>query len=507
MTSRVLGVFRDALFAAVFGVTPLTDAYVVAFRIPNLLRDLFAEGALSSAFVPTFTEALANGGRERAYRIGNLVLSMLLLVTGALTLLGILYSEAIVSMIAPSYRGDQLATAAYLAQIMMPILTLVSVSAAWMGMLNAQQRFLAPAFAPALFNVVSIGVGLSLLASGLDERRAMIAWSAGTTLAAFAQAVVQLPSLWRLGYRPWLVLRGALSSPELRRIARLMGPATIGLAAIQINVFVNTQFATNLGTGPATYLQNAFRLFYLPIGIFGVALATVTTARTSADAVRGDRAALAERVHEGARAVWMLALPSAVGLIVLAEPVVALLFQRGRFGPSDTAATVPIVQAYMLGVLPYSLVKIFSPAFFALDRPRLPMVASMSAVAVNVIFNALTYRQLGAMGLALGTTLAACVNLLILRLAFRRLLGPMPRPGRLRELAALIVANVVMGLVAGGIWYAGKDHGGAVLLFATIGVAFIVYVSVLRALGYPGASELAQLPGKIVARVTSRGGR
>jgi putative peptidoglycan lipid II flippase len=521
LASRVLGVARDALFAAAFGVSSLTDAYVVAFRIPNLLRDLFAEGALSSAFVPTFTDALANGGRERAYRLGNLVVSALLVVTGALTVAGIIYAAPVVSLLARDFGGDQvkLAQAALLARVMMPILLLVSVSAAWMGMLNAQQRYGAPALAPALFNVTSIVFGVVVLALGhrLDERQALLLWSGGTTVAGLVQGLVQLPSLWRLGYRPRLSLAGVLRDRDLRRIVRLMGPATLGLAAIQFNVFVNTQFAAALGDGPLTYLNNAFRLFYLPIGLFGVALATVTTARASADAARGDRAALIERVEEGARGVWLLALPSAVGLIVLAEPVVALLFQRGRFVAADTAATVPVVQAYMLGVLPYSLTKVLSPAFFTIDRPRIPMVASMCAVAANVTFNALTYRRLGAPGLALGTTIAALVNLFILRVASRRVIGRSVSSGG-GERLSVVVASVALGLVAvAGKWlstpalaavagHTPRVVGAArgLLLLAIITVSFVVYVIVLRLLGHPAARELWRLPARVAGRLRAR---
>jgi len=382
LASRVLGVVRDSLFARIFGVSPLTDAYVAAFRIPNLLRDLFAEGALSSAFVPTFSDAMVKGGQERAYRLGNLVLGGILLVTGTLTLAGFLWADELVSLITRGFGGNaaQVATGGLLARIMMPILTLVSVSAVWMGMLNAQQRYLAPAYAPAMFNVTSIVCGVALLFLHFSERSGMIVWSVGTATAGLVQAVVQLPSLHRLGYRVRPSLVGLLRDLDVRRIMRLMGPATVGLAAIQINVFVNTQYAAALGSGPLTYLQNAFRLFYLPVGLFGVALATVTTARASEEAARGDRNALIARVMDGTRGVWLLALPAAVGLVVLAKPIVQLLFQSGKFLPVHTAATVPIVQAYMLGVLPYSLVKVFAPAFFAVDRPRVPMIASMASV-------------------------------------------------------------------------------------------------------------------------------
>jgi putative peptidoglycan lipid II flippase len=521
LSSRILGVARDSIFARIFGVSALTDAYVAAFRIPNLLRDLFAEGALSSAFVPTFSDAMVKGGRERAYRLGNMVLGALLLITGTLTLAGLIWSDQLVSLITRGFGGNaaQVATGGLLTQIMMPILTFISVSAVWMGMLNAQQRYLAPAYAPAMFNVTSIACGVLLLFLHCSERTGIIVWSAGTATAGLVQAVVQLPSLHRLGYRVRPTLAGVWRDLDVRRIVRLMGPATIGLAAIQLNVFVNTQYAAALGSGPLTYLQNAFRLFYLPVGLFGVALATVTTARASHEAARGDRAALIERVADGARGVWLLALPSAVGLIVLAKPVVQLLFQGGKFLPMHTAATVPIVQAYMLGVLPYSLVKVFAPAFFAVDRSRVPMVASMASVGANLLFNSLTYRRLGAPGLALGTTVAALVNLGILRLWFGHVLGQPRKTGWFRDIALLIVANAVLAGVAMGVWHGFMwvlnatpiawprgtfrvVHG--VALMTTIGIGFMTYIGVLRAFRLRGAEELWELPRKLVRRMRPR---
>jgi putative peptidoglycan lipid II flippase len=521
LASRVLGVVRDSLFARIFGVSALTDAYVAAFRIPNLLRDLFAEGALSSAFVPTFSEALKKGGQERAYRLGNLVLGGILLVTGLISLAGFVWADALVSLITRGFGGNaaQVATGGLLARIMMPILTLVSVSAVWMGMLNAQQRYLAPAYAPAMFNVTSIVCGVVLLFLQLSERTGMIMWSTGTAIAGLVQAVAQLPSLHRLGYRTRPTLTGLWGDLDVRRIMRLMGPATIGLAAIQINIFVNTQYAAALGSGPLTYLQNAFRLFYLPVGLFGVALATVTTARASEEAARGDKDALIERVTDGSRGVWLLALPAAVGLVVLGKPIVQLLFQGGRFRPEDTAATVPIVQAYMMGVLPYSLVKVFAPAFFAVDRPRVPMIASLSSVGANLAFNGFTYRWLGAPGLALGTTVAALVNLTILRVWFARVLGQPGKPGWLRDVALMVVANALLAGATYALWL-GVSHGLAAVpfawpwgthrivfglaLFATIGAGFVVYVLALRLLRVRGAEEIWELPRKVVRRLAGK---
>lgn len=519
LASRLLGVIRDSLFARIFGVGAFTDAYSTAFRIPNLLRDLFAEGALSSAFIPTFSEALEQGGKERAFRLGNLVLGLVGLLTGAITLLGMLYSREIITLMT---REDlaQIDTATTLAQIMMPILMLVSVSAVWMGMLNAQQRYLAPAYAPAMFNVTSILCGVLLLIFHFPERTSIIVWSAGTALSGLVQAVVQLPSLHRLGYRLRPTLKGVFHDPAVRRILRLMAPATVGLAAIQINVFVNTKFATALGTGPLTLLSNAFRLFYLPVGLFGVALATVTTARAAEGAARGDRDVLLQRVREGIHGVWLLALPSAVGLIVLAKPVVELIFEGGRFLPPDTAAMVPIVQAYMLGVLPYSLVKVLAPSFFAVDRPRIPMIASILAVLVNLIFNWIFYRRLGAVGLALGTTFAALVNLAVLRSAFGRTIGPPKRPQWLRNIVLLLFANIAMGLAAGLLWNLGASFFKAItshwftasvarlvhglyLLF-TIIASYLVYVALVRLFHIPGAKELSEMPRRILDKLTGK---
>jgi putative peptidoglycan lipid II flippase len=513
LTSRVLGVVREAIFAALFGAGALADAYQVAFRIPNLLRDLFAEGALSSAFVPTFTAALVQDGRDRAYVLGNLAAAGALLVTGGLSLLGVVFAEQVVHAISGGFGGDveKLELATRLTRIMMPLLALVSLGAVWMGMLNAQKRFLPPAYAPAMFNVVSIVVGVGLLLAGRPAEQALFAWSVGTLVAGAVQALFQVPALWRMGWRPAARVVGLFRDPGIRRIARLMGPAILGLAAIQINIFVNTRFAADLGDGPVAQLAYAFRLFYLPIGMFGVALATVTTTRVAEDAARGDREGLADRAAEGVSAGWMLASASAVGLLVLAEPVVGLLYERGAFTAEDTSATAVILQMYLLGLVPYSLVKILAPSFYSVDRPRTPMMASACAVAVNITFNYFTYRQLGAPGIALGTALGALANLLILRVAFGRQISALQRPGTSRRLGALLLGNAVLAAAVLGAWHlaslalaslAGGTYqiGVALSLLVVILLGFFVYVGVLRMLSYPGATLLWSLPARLLRR-------
>lgn len=416
--SRVLGLVRESLFAALFGGGAVADAFQVAFRIPNLLRDLLAEGALSSAFVPTFTASLEREGEAAAQRLTQLVLGVALMVTATLTGLGFVFARPLVQAISLGFAGDaaKVELAVKLTRIMMPLLALMSVGAVWMGVLNARRRFMTPALAPVAFNVVSIAAGGVLVLRGDEALDAVVWWSAAATLAGLAQAGMQIPALWRLGVRPWPRLRGALRHPGVRQVARLMAPAVLGLAAVQINVFVNTQFASSLGDGPVAQLTYAFRVFFLPIGVFSVALATVTTTsaaeRAAADDLPGLRAATLEAVG----GVWMLLGASVVVMFALSSPVVSLLFERGAFGPEDTAATARVMQAYAIGLLPYGMVKVVAPVLYSLDRPRAPLVASITGVTVNLVFNALTYRTLGAPGLALGTSLGAFANIAVLRL-------------------------------------------------------------------------------------------
>lgn len=512
--SRVLGLVREQVFAAMFGASFAADAFAVAFRIPNLLRDLFAEGALSSAFVPVFTEAQVNEDRAAAYRLGHFVFTGSLLLTGLLTCLGVVFAEELVVAISKGFDGNaaKVALAADLTRVMMPLLSVISLSAVWMGMLNAQRSFMAPAYAPAMFNVASILIGGALLLLGFGVERGIFWWSVGTLVAGAVQALFQLPALWKLSYRPRLRLRGIFREPRVRTILGLMAPAIIGLAAVQINVFVNTRFAASLpDDGPIAQLSYAFRVFYLPIGVFSVAIATVTTTRVSVDAAKRDMAALTRSAGEGLSAVWMLMSASAVGLWLLSEPVVELLFERGAFDHDATLATAAVLRSYAIGLLPYGVVKILAPVFYGIKRPRVPLAASVCAVIVNITFNALTYERLGAPGIALGTTLGVTVNVIVLRFGFARLVGKIHNERRAKDLLALVAANVVMGAVVWGSWWGVKFvsadwglggrllRGGALLVVVAMG--FGVFVWVLRAAGYPGAQLLAALPGKLWRRV------
>ena len=509
-SSRVLGLVRESLFAALFGGGAIADAFQVAFRIPNLLRDLLAEGALSSAFVPTFTQTLTREGPAAAQALARLILGVVLMVTGLLTALGVVFAEPIVQTLSLGFAGDaeKVALAVQLTRLMMPILALMSVGAVWMGVLNAQRRFMPPALAPLAFNAVSITVGFVLVMHGDDAEGAIRWWSMGATLAGLAQTMIQVRPLWRLGYRPWPRLRGALSHPGLRQVGRLMAPAVLGLAAVQINVFINTQFASSLGDGPVAQLSYAFRVFFLPIGVFSVALATVTTTNVAERAAAGDSEGLLAATREALGGVWLFLAGSVVIMVVLASPIVSLLFERGAFGPDDTAATARVMQAYAIGLLPYGMVKVLAPVFYSVDRPRIPLAASVSGVTVNLVFNAWTYRSLGAPGLALGTSLGAFANVAVLRWLMSKNVGSLGGIGvRSSEVARVAAASVVMAATAFFVWNAVAPWvrtGDAVGRLLTLGLAL---TGTLALSGGAYFLVLVALRDTRVAALLRRGGR
>jgi putative peptidoglycan lipid II flippase len=488
MLSRVLGLVREQLFAALLGASAFADAFVVAFRIPNLLRDLFAEGALSAAFVPTFTDTLKNQGRDRAVRLANLVIGAILVVVGSLTLLGILLAPWIVDAMAPGFdavEGKRDITI-LCTRIMFPFLPLVSLAAVTMGQLNAQERFGPPAFASALFNVVAIVGGAFLFWAGAREEQAVIGWSIFTLLGGAAQLLVQIPAARELGHRfRWVI---DFADPGLRRIARLMGPATVGLAATQVNLFVNTIFASRVEGAPA-WLSYAFRLMQLPIGVFGVAVATIATAGLARRAAERDLEGMRATLGQGLRLVAFLTVPSMVGLVALRDPIVRLLFEHGRFRPEDTVATAWATLGYAVGLYAYAGVKVVAPAFYALDRAKVPLYASVTAVAANILANVLLFPMLSYKGLALGTSIAATLNFGVLVLAFRRGFGL--RLGAtaahfLRVFLAAIPCALVAAAVAGvvesalGVEAIASRIAAVGLALAAGGLVYVLACKILR---------------------------
>jgi putative peptidoglycan lipid II flippase len=452
LASRILGLVRDQVLAAIFGAGSDMDAFLVAFRIPNLVRDLFAEGAMSAAFVPTFTKRLTLDGKEVAWRLGNNLINALIVVTGLLVAAGLIFSEPLVSAYAHDFSRvpGKLELTIRLTRIVLPFLTMVAVAAAVMGMLNSLHHYFVPALSPALFNVATIVGAVALVplmpALGLPRITAIaIAALAGGAL----QVIVQWPSLRREGFRYRLALD--LKDPGLHQVLVLMGPGTVGLAATQVNLFVNTLLATSQGTGAVSWLSYAFRLMYLPIGLFGVSIATATLPAVSRHAAVGNRDGIRQTVAQSIAMMMVLNVPATFGLVVLAEPIVRLLFERGRFLPSDTAATATALRLYAVGLVGYATARIASPIFYALRQSRVPVIVSVLTIAANIMINVALVRVLGFRGLALGTSIAMMANGGALLVLLRSHLDGLEEARLAATLVKTIAASVVMAAASFGV--------------------------------------------------------
>lgn len=475
MGSRVLGLVREQVFAAFFGAGIANDAFNIAFRIPNMLRDLFAEGALSAAFVSTFSRTLNQKGEREAWRLANLVSNGLIVILSVITVLGIICAPQIVGwLVGPDTTGAansdvMIPLAIKMTRILFPFLLMVSLAAVAMGVLNTKDRYGVPASASTMFNVGSIVGGLACayayapeyvgrIAYSLWHRlpverdeagavQAIIGMAIGTLIGGVLQWLIQVPSLRAVGYRwRWEL---SFSDPGVRQVMKLMAPAIIGAAALQVNLVVNTNFATSLGQGPVSWLQYAFRMIYLPIGIFGVAISTATLPITSKAAALDDLAGFRRTLASALRLTFLLTIPSAVGLIVLSRPIIALIYQRGSFTADDTTQTAQALSYYALGLVAYSVIRVLTPSFYALKETRIPMLASVISIVTNYIVASLSVRQFGFghRGLALSIAAVAIVNSLLLLFFMRRKLGEIEGRSLLSSFSKVTLAAAVMGVI------------------------------------------------------------
>jgi putative peptidoglycan lipid II flippase len=482
--SRIAGLARESLFAALFGASHLADAYQVAFRIPNLLRDLFAEGALSSAFVPAYSRIRRERGEAEALSLARRVLGTLLVVTGAVALLGILFAPAVVDVVAAGADAARRATAVPLTRIMFPFLPLVAIAAVLMGVLNAHGRYLVPAWAPVAFNVVTILGGLGLLALGWSAEAAITGWAVMVVVGGLAQVLVQVPSARAVGLRGPPRPDPAFRDPDLRAVVRRMGPVALALAGTQVMIVVTTAVASR-EEGWVAALQYAFRLIHLPIGLVGVALGTVALAAASRRAAEGDSIGLDDVLRRGLRLNLLLAVPSAAGLVALAEPLVRLVYERGAFDAATTALVASAVRWYAIGVPMYAGVKVAAAAFHARGNTRAPMTASLAGIAVNLGIAVVGVSMWGFIALPLATALGTAVNYGLLRVLDGRRHGPGAAPGIAVQWRILLLSAVMAAGVYGvaSTWLArdGILGHGVLLLVGTLGLSFVAGVLYLLA--------------------------
>lgn len=476
--SRMLGLVRELVFAAMFGAGKHLDAFLAAFQIPNLMRDLFAEGALSTAFTTTFAKTWEKDGPAPAWRLTALVLSSLVVVVGALCLLGIVFSPVLVQITNFGFHGveGKFELTVRLTRLLFPFILFVSVAAAVMGVLNARYVFGLPASASTVFNFVSVltGVGLALAfgwrphlpddsARQAVLTRALYGVSIGVLLGGLCQLGMQLPALWKQGFRfRWHL---DFKDPGLRQVWRLMWPSVIAGAAVQVNVLVNGMFASEID-GARSWLNCAFRLMQFPIGVFGVAIATVTLPSVSVHHARRDLEAFGKTLEEALRLAFFLTVPAAAGLFALAPDIIGLIYEHGRFLPSDTARTAAALRAFAAGLAGYAAIKVLVPCFYALDRPQTPLRVSALSIGVNLGMNFVLVKvcHLGHVGLAASTGALALINFAQLAWCLRRDInfGSGPAWGRLA--LAVGAASLLAGAAAWGSACLARDLLGSGLI-------------------------------------------
>jgi len=443
LLSRVLGFVRDLIIARTFGAGTTTDAFFAAFRLPNMLRELLGEGALSAAFIPVFTESLTKRGREAAWRLVWTVFTLLASLLVLLSLAGIVLAPALVRLIAPGFQAlpSKLNLAILLARVMFPYILFVGLAALLMAILNAMGHFATPALSPTMLNIAMIGCAL-YLAPHLDPP--ILSLAIGVLLGGAGQLLIQIPVAWRRGMSAHRGLH--LRDPSIRRIARLMAPGVAGLAVTQLNVFVGTLLASFLGEGSISILYYAFRLIQFPIGIFGVAIATAAFPTMARQAANHSLEEVGSTAAYALRLVLFVTLPSMVGLLVFRVPIVQLLFERGAFDRTVTLATADVVFFYTLGLGAYVSTRVLVPAFYSIQDTGTPVKIGAVAVLVNVLSSLLLMRPLGAGGLALATALSSFVNLGLLLTTLRRRLGALGEESLWPPLLRMGVAAAAMGL-------------------------------------------------------------
>jgi putative peptidoglycan lipid II flippase len=409
--SRILGLIREQSIAAMFGASGITDAFWVAYRIPNMLRDLFAEGAFSAAFVPVFTELRQKSDSEARSLLWSLFI-LLSSVTMLISAIVMFFAPEIVGLISPSFLDSptKLELTVNLTRIMAPFLVIISIAALFMGALNSMKVFFIPALAPALFNISMIS-SILFLPSVLHyyEIKSIYALAIGVMVGGVLQALFQFPLLIKHSYGP---TRKAIKliSKDTKKVMNRVGIGTVGIAATQINILVNTILATGTVVGAVSWLTYAFRLFQFPIGILGVSIAGSNLVFFSDAWKAGKKENAISFLNSSVFLSFLILMPAAIFSFVMSDELVSIVFQRGEFVVKDVANTSLALQYYMLGLPCYGIYKIFVPVFYAIDKPKIPVFISVFSICINIIFCILLTPRYGFKVLALGTSVSMLVN-------------------------------------------------------------------------------------------------
>jgi len=480
--SRILGLVREQVLAYFFGAGLSMDAFVVAYRIPNLLRDLFAEGALASAFVKVFSSIMEKKGKKHAFSTASTLLSNFFIILIITVFIGIIFSPEIVSLIAPDFKQNlyKFSLTVNLTRIMMPFLLLISLSSIFAGMLNSLGIFFLPAVSSGVFNLVSILTCIFgyyiLKSSGIEPIYAM---AGGVILGGTSQLLFQYPALKKQNF--FFKFFPDFKNLYFKEILKLIFPVIFGLSVVQINIFVNTFFATSCGQGAVSWYAYAFRIMYVPLGLFGVGLSQALLPELSRQIARKNYF-LAKDTYSRAIIVSLsLSIPSAIGLFILSDPLITTLFQRGRFTPFDTLQTSAILKILALGLPFYSLSKTTVPLFYSIAKTSIPAIGSVIAVITNVLMILLTIKTLGIKGVALGTSFSLlCQSIFLIAAAYLYLKGI-----NLRFILRGFLTLCISGIVLIGILELILNYFSSPFLILLIGIpsGALSFIGVAKILG------------------------
>ncbi len=482
LISRILGYVKDMILAVFFGASGLSDTFFVAFRIPNLLRELFAEGSMSSAFIPVLTEYRTKQGPEEAKRLVRIVFTFILIFVGLICAAGIIFAPAIVTAIAPGFLGEpeKFSLTVLLTRIMFPFLLFISLAALVMGALNTKRVFFIPALAPALLNVSTIAVVL-LLAPVMEQP--IVSVAIGVALGGFVQFAFQLPSFFKNDYS--LKPEYSFRHPGLRTMSILVLPATMGMAVAHINIFISTILASYLPQGSITYLYYSMRLIQFPVGVFGVAMGMAVLPTLSEHAVRGDIDKLRDDFSFALRMLFFITVPAMAGLIALREPIVNILFQRGRFDYAATTGTADALLFYSFGIWAIVGVRIVTASFYSMQDTKTPVKIASAAMLTNVILSLILMGPLKHSGLALANSCASIVNFSLLFYLLRVKLKRVDGGKIIKSFIKISAASLLMGLtgwfiIHGNLWKeSGKVIEKAGILCAVAALCTGTYILIM----------------------------
>ena len=486
LLSRIFGFLRDMVVAAFFGAGFATDAFFVAFRIPNLLRSILAEGSLTIAFVPVFTEYLKQHSKKSAFELANVAMTLLSIILACVSVAGVLLAPWIVKLIAFGFGDDpaKYQLTVFLTRLMFPYIFFMSLVALCMGILNSLRHFATPALSPVLLNIAIIAAALFLRDC---FREPVVALAVGVLVGGVLQLAVQFPALSKMGVRLRPDFR--FTHPGVTRIGLLMLPALFGAAVYQINLFVGTLLASFLPGGSVSYLYYADRIVQLPLGVFALAVGTASLPSFSDQAARGDYGELKRTISFSLRIILFVTIPCMVAFIALRIPIISVLFQHGRFDASATIRTADALLFYTLGLWAFSGIRVVVSAFYALQDTKTPVKIAFLAFIVNVIASLILMGPLQHGGLALAVSIASSVNITVLVIILRKKIGPFFENDFLRSVARGIFASLIMGAAIIMVlffmeWCVASDLVGRIFtLIIAVVVGGIVFVTASFLLG------------------------